>query len=284
MKKKIPSDDKPKGLKIYKINDVTDNYFIKHKIFDMPFRLLICGASQRSGKTTTLVNLLVREDMYGGLFEGDDIFVISKTVHQEKMKLMTELLKIPDHNLYDDYSAEILTEIYNHIKELYHEEKAVGIPNHRLIVLDDISYTGALSSANSQKNSIINEVFCNSRHYCVSVIVLCQKLTQLSNTIRQNASAIILYDTSNKELETFCEDNDHTSDKKAFKKAYRDATKDNHSFFTVNYTKKHRYYSGLDDPVLVENDNEPVDMSVNDELPRKKSKKKKSDQSVASSN
>lgn len=243
-----------KKLKIYKIKDSTDKFMVNHRIFNMPFRLIICGASQRSGKTTTLCNMLIQEEMYKNNFEGDNIFIISKTVHQEKIKLVTEFLDIPDHNLFDEYSTQLLKGIYDELKNSYNEEKEIGDVKHKLIILDDISYTGALSSANSQKNSIINEVFCNSRHYAVSVIVLCQKLSQLSPTIRQNASGIILYDTTNDELDQFARDNDHTSDRKAFKKAYRDATKDDYSFFTVNYTKKHRYYAGLDVPVLVEDE------------------------------
>ena len=64
--------------KILKIIDKTDKYHVKHKLFDLPFRLLINGKSQLSGKTTLILNLLLNPEFgYDKLFKGENIFIVT---------------------------------------------------------------------------------------------------------------------------------------------------------------------------------------------------------------
>ena len=45
---------------ILKVNDKTDNYYTPvDDLFDIPFRVLINGKSQYSGKTTAILNLII---------------------------------------------------------------------------------------------------------------------------------------------------------------------------------------------------------------------------------
>ena len=52
-------------FKIFRVRDKADKYFTKKKqIFDIPFRLVIVGKSQLSGKTSLVVNLVGRKEFY----------------------------------------------------------------------------------------------------------------------------------------------------------------------------------------------------------------------------
>ena len=56
-------DSKKKKLQIYKVKDKNEKHYTKKDILsDIPFRMLIVGKSQLSGKTNFLCNILGQED------------------------------------------------------------------------------------------------------------------------------------------------------------------------------------------------------------------------------
>ena len=67
-----------KNYKILKVRDKTDNYYTTvPNLFDLPFKLLINGKSQLSGKTTIILNLLLNPEFgYDKLFNGENIFIV----------------------------------------------------------------------------------------------------------------------------------------------------------------------------------------------------------------
>ena len=69
-----------KSYKILKVRDKNDTYYTPiERLFDIPFKILINGKSQLSGKTTIILNLLLNPVFgYDKLFDGDDIHIISK--------------------------------------------------------------------------------------------------------------------------------------------------------------------------------------------------------------
>lgn len=267
---------------ILPINDPSDSYFIEHDLFNLPARVLIVGRSQVSGKTTLLINLLAR--FYKEHFAPEDIWVISKTVNQEKMKKIVDYLQIPEDNLYNKFEPKILEAIYEGIKEEFKKDKLDGeTPTHKLFIFDDMAYSNIFSSSASHTDNIMDELFCNSRHYLVTVIVIAQKYTQISTTLRENASALVIFESSSKQLELIADDH-ATTDKKTFMQEAKKATKKKHDFLFISYSNKtgNRFHHNFDTPIMNQEiappDNHqeiaPIDMRV-DELPKKKSKKKK---------
>ena len=80
----------PKHLEIYKVIDKADSYYTKKDlIFDLPLRIGIIGASQRSGKSSVIVNLVCRDEFYNKDFKGENIYIISPSIENDlKLKKM----------------------------------------------------------------------------------------------------------------------------------------------------------------------------------------------------
>jgi len=232
----------PKHLEIYKVIDKADSYYTKKDlIFDLPLRIGIIGASQRSGKSSVIVNLVCRDEFYNKDFKGENIYIISPSIENDlKLKKMIEVKDIPDHNLFTEYDERLLEELYNMLAEDYKNSVDSGEkPTNKLIIFDDMSYSGALKN---KTHGIISKLFCNGRHILVSTLLTSQKYSDLLTTCRENLNGAILFSCSNKQLDLIEQDHNFLKNKKDFNNMFRDATKEKHSFFVVNYTNGEDLY------------------------------------------
>ena len=232
----------PKHLEIYKVIDKADNYYTKKDlIFDLPLRIGIIGASQRSGKSSIIVNLVCRDEFYNKDFKGENIYIISPSIENDlKLKKMIEVKDIPDHNLFTEYDEGLLEELYNMLAEDYKNSVDSGeTPTNKLIIFDDMSYSGALKN---KTHGIISKLFCNGRHILVSTLLTSQKYSDLLTTCRENLNGAVLFSCSNKQLDLIEQDHNFLKNKKDFNNMFRDATKEKHSFFVVNYTNGEDLY------------------------------------------
>ena len=75
--------------KVLRVNDVSDDFHIKHKLFDLPFRLLLNSKSQIGmGKTTLILNLLLNPEMgYNKFYKGKHIWIISNNKLDNKLQI-----------------------------------------------------------------------------------------------------------------------------------------------------------------------------------------------------
>lgn len=218
-----------------KVKDKADKFYTKKPvIFDIPFKVCLCGKSFLSGKTSVALNLLIRKVYYGNDFLGENIFIVSNNPADKKIQMLIDAKEIPSSNVmnYDEGKLEAL---YDYLEEMFFEEtEDGGKPSNKVVYIDDCGYTGNLKS---REAGFISRLACNGRHINLSSIISIQKYTtQLSTTYRNNLTGLILFSTSQKELESVLEDHNYQSDKKQFIRAYRDATKEKHSFFVVNYS------------------------------------------------
>ena len=77
--------------RIFKVKDDSDKFHKAMPTFDIPFKLLINGKSQLSGKTTIVLNLLLNPEFgYGDKFDGEDIYIISDNKLDNKLKMLAE--------------------------------------------------------------------------------------------------------------------------------------------------------------------------------------------------
>ena len=166
-------NSKSKGM-IQKISDFTDKYFIKHDLFDLPMRLLLIGKSQLSGKSTLMINLVAQDWGYKNIFKPENIYIVSPSIKTEKFRKFISYMEIPEENLFNEYDEENLNTLYELLKTDHesNEEK-----EHKLIILDDVAYSGKLSSSGSKSENIMDKLFSNSRHVLISLIVIAQKYT-----------------------------------------------------------------------------------------------------------
>jgi len=233
----------PKELTIYKVKDSAENYYIhKDVIFDLPFRLLIIGKSQLSGKSNLILNLMLRPEYYGDDFKGENIYIVSPSVkNDDKLKKFIEVKDIPEENIMMEYDEEVLKELYKMIQQDYEEAVAdKKKPENTLVVFDDVSHSGDLKT---KKGGIINKMFMNGRHILLSTLITSQKYSDISTGARENATGLMVFDCSNKQLELIETDHNILDSKKQFNKLFRDITSVKHDFFVINYTnpKEHRY-------------------------------------------
>ena len=240
-----------KKLSILRMNDCgEDHYTDKGLLFNLPMKLIIIGRSQLSGKTNFLGSLLLQEDsrMYRKDFKGEDIYLFSPSGDGSDHKLTTIIneKEIPRSNIYPKMDENIIEALYDNVQEAY--LKAVAEkrkPVNSLFIFDDISF------GNKTKNGAIEKLFCNGRHIMISTIITAQKYTQISTVARENATGMVLFNSSNKQLDLIAEDNNYLAKKNDFQDLFRKLTAENHSFMCVNYSNsaKQRYQNNNFEPV-----------------------------------
>jgi septin family protein len=149
-------------MKIYKMNDKSDNFTVKkNHTFNLPMRLLLLGSSG-CGKTGNLGNLLLRSDFYRDDFKPENIYIFSGSLQGGGyLKLMTiiETLEIPSSNLFFEFDEESAHAIYDQSVKNYNEAVANKTkPPHVLYVMDDLGFTNKQNK--NQKNSILDKIIC----------------------------------------------------------------------------------------------------------------------------
>lgn len=224
---------------ILKIKDKSDSYYTHLKdIFDIPFRLIIVGKSFLSGKSTVILNLLLRDTFYKDHFKGDNIYIVSNNKMDMKMQILKEEKEVPSEN-FMEFSESNLEMIYEKIEEdameAVNDNKK---PVNSLIVLDDCAFGGDLKS---KTNGTLSRIMCNGRHVNLSCIVTSQKYTQLSTTVRSNASGAILFGNSMKEVDSMEADLNYLDNKRDFVKLFRKATDGRNKFLVVNFSNDDIY-------------------------------------------
>jgi len=222
---------------MYRMKDKTDKFTKKKApLFDLPFRLLLVGKSGM-GKTSIIGNLLLRDDMYRKNFDPENIYIFSGSLSgDEKLKTLISELEIPSENLFDTYDELALEAVYDSLVDEFNEamdEKRK--PANSLVILDDLSFTGRMASAN-KKDDQLNRLFSNGRKYLISTLVTAQKYSQISTVARENATGLIMGQMSNKQLDLIEQDCNYLRNKKEFVDMYREHTPSKHDFFVVNFS------------------------------------------------
>ena len=243
-----------KNLKPLKVKDKTDSYVTKIPLlFDLPMRLLINGRSG-SGKSNMLVNLLLNDNYpYKRLFKGDNIYLFSPTVKgDKKLEIIAEELEIDDSNCFDELDDELLDDLYDNLVDDYKEKISNNeTPENKLIIIDDFSSSGAMSQ---KRFNSVGKLFCNSRKFLCSIVVLQQSYLHTNKTIRENASGLILFNTSQKALETVEGDHNYLKSKKQFLKMFRSEVQEARDFLVINFSNDHKnlYLNDCFEPINTE--------------------------------
>jgi hypothetical protein len=237
-------------MKVYRVKDKADNHGVNHELFDIPFRLIIVGKSQLSGKSNLVVNLILRDDMYSKYFNGEDIYIVSASIDTDKkLQLLIEQKDIPQMNLYKKYNEDELMDLYTLVEEEYkqailQEDK----PKNKLIIFDDISFSGDLKK---KRFGVINKLFSNGRHINFSTILTAQTYSSILSSARENATGAILFNCTNKQLELIENDHNYLKTKKEFMEMFRNNVVEKHDFLVVNYSnpKDKRYLNSDFEPI-----------------------------------
>lgn len=229
---------------IYKVKDKTDNNHQEMQLFDMPFKILINGKSQLSGKTTLILNLLMNPDFgYDKKFKGENIYIVSDNKLDNKLKILMDFHDIPNENHFP-YDEDVLEALYDNLEDEFIEEmEDDGKAQNRLIIMDDVGYSGNLKS---KAFGMISKLVANGRHLNLSQIYTSQRFSMVSTTLRSNLTGAILFNTSMKELELIADDFNYLKTKKSFVEMFRRETQQPRSFLVINFTNKDSLYMNKD--------------------------------------
>ena len=222
--------------KIQRLKDKSDSNVIDKGLIDnIPFRCLLCGASGL-GKTNFLANMILKNEWYNKEFYGDDIYIFSPLKNDNKMNTIISQKEIPESNVFTEFDEDILKEIYDlSVREFEERSNAKKRIYNKLIILDDLSYSGVLRA---KQMGQINRVFCNGRKHNISIIITSQKYTQISPVQRSNFTSAVLYNTANSQVEAIEMDVNFLKTRKAFKKMFRDNVDEKRDFLYVNFSNE----------------------------------------------
>ena len=84
---------------------------------DLPFRTIVVGKSQLSGKSTVIMNMILRPEFYAGNWEPEDVYVVSNNKLDNKLAILKQELDVPGSNVMR-YSEDRLQSVYDHIEDM----------------------------------------------------------------------------------------------------------------------------------------------------------------------
>tara|TARA_R110000765_G_scaffold52999_3_gene106423 strand:- start:24 stop:878 length:855 start_codon:yes stop_codon:yes gene_type:complete len=202
----VPENEKMRGGKVL------------NPVLPKPAAQLLIIAPVKTGKSTIISNLLLRDSMYAGYFTGG-IHFISPTINLDKTSRF--IRDHPDINCYDEYSDDLMNAIIE-----YQKERDDDLPI--CIVLDDI--LGLV-----KQGSVATKFSSRFRHHnCDLIIWSLQKFTlDLPPTIRMNATDVIIGSpfTNGKELnKVMLEFGDMYDGEDNLMSIYKQATPNRHDF------------------------------------------------------
>ena len=222
-------------IEIKRMKDKGERHYTdKGDLFNLPMKLLIIGRSQLSGKTNFLCSILLDNNpkLYGNDFKGENIYLFSPSATTDhKLKVLCFNKDIPKSNIFKEMDENIIDALYDNIEEEYleHERENEIAPNV-LFIFDDMSF------GDKTKNRAVEKLFCNGRHLNISTIISAQKYSQLSTVARENATGMIMFSSTEKQLDLMSMDNNYFEKKNDFKGLFKKLTNDRHSFCVVNYS------------------------------------------------
>lgn len=209
---------------------VKSNDTIIHKYLPSHPALLAIVAPRKSGKTTLLVNMLTRKDMFKGFFH--IIHIWSPTIH---LDTKWEQIKrsIPEDWVHMSYDEEEFQTIVNDIENLNEGAKSKEKQNV-LFVFDDSAAEKGLFTRNIA--SPTGKAAFTSRHYNISIWMVSQSFKAISPAFRNNIFHWVIFQTPNdREREKIAEELSGHLKIKEFEKVLEQATSKPFSFLYINF-------------------------------------------------
>lgn len=219
-----------KPVKTAKAN-LPQSLFMESQIINkFPSLTLIVGKSG-SGKSNVVAHMLTNEEFMKDFF--DEIYLFSPTAHSDDI---VQHLNLDDEHIIDNLDTSAVDKLNKIIDDQDSKIKKEGIKSVAkkskiLIMCDD-----CISQKAFMKSDILTRLATAGRHSLISTIICSQSYTKVPRVIRLQSQGLILFPSSNDELELLNRDlcPPNTS-KKAFLDLIKYATESRFSFLYVNH-------------------------------------------------
>jgi hypothetical protein len=191
--------------------------------------ITILAGRKGSGKTHLCLQLLRSERAWKGVY--DEIIIISPTFLLQPIWTSISSTGITVHL---GFTEQIISDLM--IKQEKNQQRV-------LLILDDL---GEDVHHCKEAKATFHKLIANSRHLHISIVWLCQKLTQSPTFFRANTDVFVSF-ASLSTRETECLYNEISiCDKKRFHQMFRDCTESQYSFFAATFQNgKLEYFKNL---------------------------------------
>jgi len=169
-----------------KCDEVIDPKLTEHEAIRCCFSTsstTIVAGGMGSGKSTFVIQML--QSVMKKVFH-DIILMIPKVSFESIADKSNPFLKIDEDNIYHEFNAETLGEVYDKIEENASEGY------YTLLIIDDFG-ADIKTKANEM---ILNQMFLKQRHLRLSTFVLVQNFYMVPKKIREVVGNLIMFNTS----------------------------------------------------------------------------------------
>ena len=212
------------------------------------FRMIIAGGSG-SGKTVLTSNMILK------YLNFDKLHIFAPSINQPAYLMLKDTFK-----QLDDERKRIVRQYNDTHKRHMKQPEPIATFSDKLddFKLDDLDKTQQhliiLDDMMLNNQNPMKELFVRGRHKCASIIYLVQGYYQIPKIIRQNASAVILFNpTTKRELTLLHKDIGAGVELKPFVKGIERALEEPYSFVkidTATSNRKLRFTEGFSEPLI----------------------------------
>ena len=219
----------------------------------LPVRMIVSGQSG-AGKGVTVQNLLLRPQLYRNCFDRIYYFSASASVDSNLVALKEFCEDLQDDPcVYDEWIPSTIDEIIDRQAQDIEKRKKMRsktMPNIA-IVCDDFADTRS-----AMHGSTLKKLFLRGRHYYISTFVLTQKYRLLDNSLRINATALLVFRCrSMQDKEAVLHENAALIGYKSLEELYNYATSEPYQFLYIDLmgadTSK-MFYKGFLSKLVIE--------------------------------
>lgn len=222
-----------KALKTKKSNLPQSPYMEADIINKFP-SLTLCIGRSGSGKSNVIANMLTKKEFMKDFF--DEIYLFSPTAKSDDL---VEHLKLKDENIIENLNEEAVNKLNEIVDTNTEKIKNDGITktskNSKILIICD----DCISERVFIKSNILSRLATAGRHALISTIICSQSYTKVPRVIRLQCQGLIVFPSSNDEIELLCEDLCPAGmSKKNFLELIKFATDERYSFLFVNHHSK----------------------------------------------
>ena len=214
-----------------KKSDLPQSPFMEADIINHFPSLTICIGKSGSGKSNFIANMLTKKEFMKDFF--DEIYLFSPTAKSDDI---VEHLKLKDENIIEKLDESAIIKLNKIVDDNTDKIKKEGIKNVSLkskilIICDD-----CISEKVFIKSNILSKLATAGRHSLISTIICSQSYTRVPRVIRLQSQGLIVFPSSNDELDLLCEDLCPAGmNKKNFLELIKFATSERYCFLFVNH-------------------------------------------------